>query len=364
MASPRPLTAPRRGFTLVELLVVISIIATLIGLLLPAVQSAREAGRRNTCTNNISQLMKAAMQYDGAKQMMPGWRNRHPSTSLGTSPATGAIGVVGWPIVLMPSLERSDIFRSWEQATQASNGFPLSGDPYLSIFVCPSSPPDSTTEPVISYVGNAGSASYGASTKSQYRGDGVLLDVVGDNTGSATYNAARTNLDAISSADGTTNTMMFTEKCGSLVTPTARYNGIPPIIPTAAGFNNTSYLMSSGTTEVLTTVFGLLAGSSASDFNGLKMINSGSATVLGYPGLPSAAHPGGVVVAFCDGHTQLVPDTVSPWVFAQLMTPDSKFDAGKPAGFKYYTNSQRVSYALETFNPAGTAPYKLSEGDY
>ena len=358
MASPRPLTAPRRGFTLVELLVVISIIATLIGLLLPAVQSAREAGRRNTCTNNISQLMKAAMQYDGVKQMMPGWRNRHPSPSTTVS---GTIGE-GWPIVLMPSLERSDVFRSWEQAQ--TNGFPASPDPYLSILVCPTSPPDSTTDPVISYVGNAGSASYNATTKSQYRNDGVLLDVMGDNTTTATYNAARTNLDAISSADGTTNTMMFTEKCGSLVTPTARYNGIPPIIPAAVGFSNTSDLMSSATTGVLTTVFGLLAGSTANEFSGLKMINSGSATVLGYPGLPSAAHPGGVVVAFCDGHTQLVTDGVSPWVFAQLMTPDSKFNANPLTGPKYYTNSQRVSYALETFNPAGTAPYKLNEGDY
>ena len=345
--------ASATGFTLVELLVVISIIATLIGLLLPAVQSAREAGRRNTCQNNLSQLGKAAMQYDAAQQALPGWRNDHPSASINPTTAVTA-NTVGWPIMLLPALERNDVYASWAAAspsTPPSTGFPASADPSISLFICPTSPPDSTSDPVMSYCANVGSTALTALSSSgkQYKGDGVLLDAAGVPN---QYSGARNSIDSISTSDGASNTLLFSEKCGSFVPLNCRYNAIPLPITATTGLVPTS-LLDAATTGVVAG-FGLFGVASGQTIN---MASSGpTAGTVGYETVPSSKHPGGVVATFCDGHTQFVKDSISPWVYAQLLTSDSKW-----TGTAYGTNSSNVNTTI--FN-SGANPYKLSENDY
>src|SRR5262245_45554919 len=95
----------RRGFTLTEVLVVIAIIAVLIGLLLPAVQTAREAARRTQCANNLKQLGLALHNHhDTHGAFPPAFVNKGP---YGT---TGFSFTHGWSPCLLPYIERQQLY--------------------------------------------------------------------------------------------------------------------------------------------------------------------------------------------------------------------------------------------------------------
>ena len=325
----------QKAFTLVELLVVIAIIGSLMGLLLPAIQSAREAGRRNTCMNNVSQLGKAIFLHDNEMGGIPGWRNKMTHTDN-----SGNFTIVGWPIKLFPYLERRDMYRVFE----AGEATTIQPNTAIALFQCPSSPPDADDEPYLAYVANGGSGSSKKDTASASQfpvlsGDGVFFDAYGTN-GS---DGKKITLDAISAGDGTTTTLAFTEQNGSAKSVRNSWNNFARTGDTTKEITGVFATDMNGNGDKnLANLFvhrGIHKDSYASITSSSvayadpdqagpnKVINPSAATTN--PGYyPSSNHGGGVVVGYADGHTALLKETVSNLVYAQLMTsngPNSRF---------------------------------------
>jgi prepilin-type N-terminal cleavage/methylation domain-containing protein/prepilin-type processing-associated H-X9-DG protein len=135
--------APKtRGFTLVELLVVIAIIGVLVALLLPAIQAAREAARRNQCVNNLKQQGLALQMHHDAKKLFPQGRN---ATSPGPGIPNPPAGIpatplgVSWAFELLPYMEQNSIYDSLVPTARVDD--PLNATAMRSpvnVYFCPS----------------------------------------------------------------------------------------------------------------------------------------------------------------------------------------------------------------------------------
>jgi len=150
----------RAGFTLVELLVVIAIIGTLVALLLPAVQTAREAARRSQCSNNLRQLGLGLQQYADA------FRGAFPVGSYNCCWGT-------WQIAMLPYIEQKALFDQYkgygnmvdQNLTYGSVNAPITSN-IIKSYTCPSdfkvAPRGTIT--FHNYVGNHGNTTLGRKT--------------------------------------------------------------------------------------------------------------------------------------------------------------------------------------------------------
>lgn len=155
------------AFTLVEVLVVVAMIGVLVGLLLPAVQAARESGRRSQCQNNMRQIGQALANHESAKKSYPPMCDMVSQVSgMGQSPAISSF------VMLLPFLEQEDVYA---QAARGTGSPPVPFMPRstdlapmwtrrLSVFICPSDAAASE-----SYAGRLGPSSYAASKGDSFR---------------------------------------------------------------------------------------------------------------------------------------------------------------------------------------------------
>ncbi|MBN2581248.1 MAG: DUF1559 domain-containing protein [Pirellulales bacterium] len=106
------ISARRRGFTLVEILVVISIIGVMIGILIPAIYSARAAARTTQCLHNQQELGKAILHYDSSKRRLPAVVSTAPNPKDPANPLYS-----NWVIDIFPEIDRMDLFKAWRDGT-------------------------------------------------------------------------------------------------------------------------------------------------------------------------------------------------------------------------------------------------------
>jgi prepilin-type N-terminal cleavage/methylation domain-containing protein/prepilin-type processing-associated H-X9-DG protein len=135
----------RKGFTLVELLVVIAIIALLIGLLLPAIQKAREAAARSTCANNLHQIGLALHAYHDQHRSFPS--SGEVNTIEGHYTAFNRASMFTW---ILPYMEHNDAFLQFDMTKDASGLVPWynttgnaargAGKVAIPEFMCPTNP--------------------------------------------------------------------------------------------------------------------------------------------------------------------------------------------------------------------------------
>jgi prepilin-type N-terminal cleavage/methylation domain-containing protein/prepilin-type processing-associated H-X9-DG protein len=306
-----------KGFTLVELLVVIAIIGVLIALLLPAVQAAREAARRSSCTNNLKQIGLANLNYESAKKKYPPGRLNVNDGNDCAPYATATNSAASGFVFMLPYIEESALYANaafenggiwdgtnptWRDAQRLAM---IQSRP--PVFVCPTS----TFEPFVIDTNNwlgaptitAATGSYALCTGRL--GPGTTSSPTGtaqkcSNTGIFLYGKVIKRREVI---DGTSKTFVagevrdahfwqslniwsYATRLNSILRTTSNSPNTLPCLPQNAGFCGS--------------FFADARGSVNSAFN--------------------SEHSGGVNFVFADGHVSFVSDNVALDVYQAAST--------------------------------------------
>jgi prepilin-type N-terminal cleavage/methylation domain-containing protein/prepilin-type processing-associated H-X9-DG protein len=264
-----------RGFSLVELLVVIALVGMLIGMLLPAVQRVRESARKTACGNNLRQTALAVCTYESGRRWFPAGCDRLPAL-----PALPAGTLHAWTSSILPFLEeaalaaRIDYAREWNDPA----GNRAASKQKIPAYVCPSG--------VLSYVGKADYS--GISGAWMLGVDGVpFLGAAGLTNGVLVPHDRDTGLvRAAHVSDGLSGTLLAAESTDRGPAPgedsdpedsTGRW-AVHNCGPQSSGFINTE----------------------TSDIRSL--------------------HPGGAQAAFADGRVMFLGESMDPVVLAAICT--------------------------------------------
>ncbi|MFM7846060.1 MAG: DUF1559 domain-containing protein [Planctomycetota bacterium] len=315
------------GFTLVELLVVIAIIGILVALLLPAVQAAREAARRNSCSNNLKQLGLALHNHHDTYRVFP-LGGQYPVGSTGTSWSAQAR--------LLPFMEQTNLQNliNWSLPYSAQGNVASTRVP---VFLCPSEvnqrlrPDPQPSDPNFAHYPLNYAANFGTwmvfDPVNQQGGDGLLAP---------NY---ETNMASV--LDGTSNTVAFAEV--KAFQPYFRDGGNPnglgvpmPLSPQQVTSWGGSFKPESGHTEWVdghvhqtgftatfppNTRVPYVVNGRTLDVDFTSSREGVSTTAITYSAITSRSfHPGGVNIGLTDGSVRFLAQSVDGRVWQALAT--------------------------------------------
>jgi prepilin-type N-terminal cleavage/methylation domain-containing protein len=317
----------RKAFTLIELLVVVGIIAIVIGLLLPAVQQAREAARRTMCANNLKQIALATQNYatDWDGKMPPLTENNFNGIMPGP-------GIPSLFFCLLPYVEKAT-FNDALMAGMSYYGSPPNpgiGSLSIDLFLCPSDRTGGrdTTGNAIVPVGPPPNPVFidAYYATASYTGNGLIF-------------GAGKSLSLTSITDGTSNTIFFAERaqvCDSDVAGGDVLNfwacGGDAIYVPAFAFANASSASNGMTLSFFVPtlplsvnangqVLGHMQGTPGPVTKPVPFQSSPKDGACDFS-LPQAFHTGGMVVALVDGSVRTLSPTISQYTFWSAVTPN------------------------------------------
>lgn len=264
-----------RGFTLVELLVTLGIMGVLVGLLLPAVQAARETARRTQCTNHQRQVALALHNYCDAMRVLP--NHWYPTY------ATDGLSDWAWSALILPFIEQTSVYNQCDFRIQPSRGVNMSTVCVnIDLFRCPSEISPSNVSMLVS--------------DEEDNPIDFPLDNYGLNKELYTNHGCWRFCEI---TDGLSHTIMV----GEIATYVEEWAGVKIIwSPTWSSF---SYGWNSE-------AFGLLEPVAYCSW--IYAAQDSGRT----PAILSSYHPGGALVALCDGSVSMIPVTIDQEVLRRL----------------------------------------------
>jgi prepilin-type N-terminal cleavage/methylation domain-containing protein/prepilin-type processing-associated H-X9-DG protein len=311
------------GFTLVEVLVAISVISVLMALLLPAIQSAREAARRAQCSNNLKQFGLALHGYHDAFGSLPPGRIKSydPRYSGSRPPCTSSIVDKSLEIFALGFIEQSTLYNSINQSLAiigVENSTVHSTS--VSMFACPSDPmsgwprdlnpgaltqygvPDPARMVFTSYAGMIGSLSVLAQPLPS--SNCVVPAPLISQCNGVFNDLAPIGLASVT--DGLSNTIFMAEKATTIL---QELNALNPQYAAQHGW----YITGNWGDTLITTLYPPNACDKVA-----------GASLAAWTNSASSMHPGGLNVLMGDGSVRFIKDSVQSWPFDPI--------SGYPAG--------------------------------